>query len=130
MELMRGSPTSRRAVVVDDDEACRTTAAAMLEELGYSVAAAASHEEAMALVVLYDPHVLLTDWWVGTSTSAGLLDAASAVSPDSIRLIMSGCQEDHGYAARAFARAWLPKPLTLESLRLHLPSGPAVGSTA
>ena len=69
----------RRVLVVDDEENIRLVLQTLLRKHGYEVEAAASGEEALALVDSFGPDVILTDVRMPKMGGLDLLrDAASA----------------------------------------------------
>ena len=114
----RGSPEELVLVVEDEEIVARTTVTA-LQELGYSVAHAASGVEALSLLEQVGPvSLLLTDVVMPGMTGRQLADGASKKLPNLRILFMSG------YTADAIVRNGqvdagvevLNKPFTIDQL--------------
>ncbi len=122
-----GLPTARSrsetVLVVEDDERVRQTSCDALRELGYSVEAAASGEEALdRFEALGRVDVLFTDIVMGGMTGRQLADALWLKTPGLKVLFTTGytrnaivhnCVLDPGVAL-------LPKPFTVQELAVKL----------
>lgn len=107
------------ALVVDDGPVERLAGKAMLEKLGFTVAAAASGEEALQLLNRQAADLVLCDISMPGMGGIGLLEATRALARPPL-FIMSSSHDDaeHALAAmRGGACGYLTKPLRFDSLR-------------
>ncbi|MGH2571544.1 MAG: ATP-binding protein [bacterium] len=107
-------------LLVEDEDDVRDLATEALEMNGYSVHAASSAEEAIDLIIQYDPPVnlLLTDVIMPGLSGGELAQRLTACRPKTRVLYMSGYNDDaivrHGVSDSN--AAFIQKPFTLEGL--------------
>jgi PAS domain S-box-containing protein len=107
-------------LLVEDEDDVRDLATEALEMSGYSVHAAASAEDAIDLIIQYDPPVnlLLTDVIMPGLSGGELAQRLTACRPKTRVLYMSGYNDDaivrHGVSDSN--AAFIQKPFTLEGL--------------
>src|ERR1051326_3650222 len=65
---------SRNVLVVDDDPLTGSMYALALEQAGFGVSVAASGKAALASLAMVVPDVVVTDWRIGATTGAELLN--------------------------------------------------------
>lgn len=107
-------PQGGSVLVVDDDELVRQSTAGMLEDLGYSVAQAASAAEALQALGRARFDLLITDVVMPQMSGAALVSRAKAQRPDLPVLVVTGYAERSGELAADAAR--LNKPFTAAEL--------------
>jgi PAS domain S-box-containing protein len=107
-------------LLVEDEDDVRDLATEALEMNGYSVHAASSAEDAIDLIIQYDPPVnlLLTDVIMPGLSGGELAQRVTACRPRTRVLYMSGYNDDaivrHGVSDSN--AAFIQKPFTLEGL--------------
>lgn len=116
---MRPEDYTQTALVVDDGLVERLAGKAMLEKLGFSVATAASGEEALQVLRERPVDLVLCDISMPGMGGLQLLKTTRA-DPQSPLFIMSSTHNDAEHAVaslRLGAYGYLTKPLRLDSLR-------------
>jgi CheY-like chemotaxis protein len=83
-------------LLVDDEELVRLSTAAMLVDLGYEVFEASSGEEALQMLQVTAPDLLLTDHLMPGMNGVELVKEARARIPSLPALIISGYAEVEG----------------------------------
>ncbi|MDN4051987.1 response regulator [Massilia sp. YIM B02763] len=115
-----------KVVLVEDEDDIRENTRDMLAFLGHEVAMAASAEDALPLLAS-DVDLLLTDLQLPGMGGEDLARAALARLPGIKVMLASG----YGGAPQVAGAAMLPKPYTLDSLRVALAGlAPAPGTAA
>jgi len=93
------APSVGVVLLVDDEELVRMTTAAMLTDLGYSVAEAASAEEALGLIREgLEPDLLITDHLMAGMNGTDLARRVRSEHPELKVLIISGYGDSAGVA--------------------------------
>jgi two-component system response regulator AtoC len=112
----------RRILVVDDEENIRIVLRTLLRRNGYEVEAAASGEEALALVESFGPDVVLTDVRMPKMGGLDLLSTLRAKNHPATVIVMSayGNVELAIEAMQAGAYDYLQKPFKPEEVVLLL----------
>ncbi len=107
-----------RVLLVDDHEEVRATTTGMLEELGHSVAEAASGPDALSQLdgqpVGWD--LLITDYAMPHTSGIDLVHLARRNRPDLPAMIITGYAENQAIGDRPNDVAVLAKPFTIEEL--------------
>jgi PAS domain S-box-containing protein len=105
-----------RVLVVDDDELVRETMCGVLEDRGFSVAAAGSGAEALALLAVGEPpDVLVSDLVMPEMDGLSLVSAARQRWPHMPAILVTG-YADRGIAGAEGVCSVLRKPLTGKDL--------------
>lgn len=114
------SPKSKRVLVVDDDSANRDAMARLLEALGHIAVVAAGGSEALRLMGLFRPHVLLLDLSMpGVDGFEVARLARLDIDGSSVRIVAvtgHGQKSDLDRTRGAGFDAHLVKPVTLRQL--------------
>jgi two-component system cell cycle sensor histidine kinase/response regulator CckA len=123
-----------RVLLVEDQEGVRAGITMLLEMIGYEVTAAASAEEAMAMVIEPPPDLLLSDITLPGIAGPELGERLVERWPSLKVVLMSGYIEEASRAS-ASRREWqfLQKPFEVTDLALHLRAaldGKAPGSAS
>lgn len=79
-----------RVLLLEDDDGLRFTFAMALKDIGYEVAAAASCDEAIALITEVEPQILILDLKIGEETSLNVADFACLKCPDAPVVYITG----------------------------------------
>ncbi len=109
-------------LLVDDEEALRQILTLSLEDLGYAVAAAASGEEALAVIEAVAPAIVLTDIKMPGIDGIELLKRIKGLYPD-VEVIMISGHGDMDLAIRSLqldAADFITKPIRDELLQKSL----------
>jgi len=113
-EAMR--PRALQVLLVEDDALIRMSTADMLGDLGHSVAAAESAEEALELLKGQTFDVMVTDLSLPGLSGDALARLAIAAQPD-LRIVVASGYQAPSAASEGLARAaMLPKPYNLGML--------------
>ena len=107
-----------RVLVVDDEPVVGGLLRALLLALGYSVKVARQGPEALALVPVFEPSVILLDLHMPGMSGAEVLDHLRRDRPE-IPVVMVSGNQDRDTAERMLSNGafdYLPKPFTLEIL--------------
>jgi CheY-like chemotaxis protein len=109
----------RAALVVDDDRLLRTLVTKLLHELGLpTVLEASSATEAIQLLQIHQPDLVLTDWAMETR-DAGLAVVRAADQLGSNVLVVSGAEP--ALPPEHTGVRWIPKTeVSLDRLRAEL----------
>ena len=107
-----------RVLLVDDHDEVRATTLSMLEDLGHSVADAATGADALDLLdgQLADWDLLITDYAMPHTSGTQLVEQARKLRPDLPSLIITGYAENEAIGERPDDVAILAKPFSLEQL--------------
>lgn len=108
-------------LIVDDDDALRSAAEEYLEFVGYSTVSTASAEEALEILNLFQPDIVLTD--ISMQGMNGLDLTRIIKKSYSVEVIvMTGYIATHSYeeAVNAGASDFIFKPFRFEELNLRL----------
>ena len=112
-----------KILVVDDEPEVRLVLSEFLESRGYEVTAASSGAEALAMVDVVKPHVVLLDVTMPEMDGMETLKRLAAANPG-LPIIMVTANADVDVTSRLLAMGaadYIPKPFDLEYL------GQAVG---
>lgn len=117
-----GSPPVRTVLVIDDSAVECMLATVVLQKLGFSVACVASAEQALAYMAESRVDLAICDISLPDMDGLTLLAALASMpqAPHCIVLSAHGDAAHEAAALRAGARAYLVKPLRLESMRTTL----------
>ncbi len=112
----------RRVLVVDDEENIRLVIRSYLRRDGYEVEAAASGEEALALVETFGPDFILTDVRMPKMGGLDLLATLKAKGVDTCVIVMSayGNVDAALEAMKAGAYDYIQKPFKAEEVLLTI----------
>ena len=118
MEKFRMS--NRRILVVDDDASLRRVTQVQLEDEGYTVAVAASGEEAQVILTRKPQDMVITDLSMPGISGVDLLKQIRAEYPDTIVVLITafGTVETAVQAMRLGAYDYITKPVNPDSLRM------------
>ncbi len=107
-----------RVLLVDDHDEVRAATLGMLEDLGHSVADAASGADALQLLdgQLADWDLLITDYAMPHTSGTELVEAARRLRPGLPSLIITGYADSETIGDRPDDVAILAKPFSLEQL--------------
>lgn len=109
-----------RVLLVEDDDSVRATAAALLDDLGASVSAVASEQDALACMAAHGPFdLLLSDVMLGPGGDGIALWHRIARDWPQQRIVLTSGLPPEVHAQRADwpeAAAFVPKPFTRRSL--------------
>lgn len=115
-----GVPTGSgaRVLMVDDDPMQRDVVTTMLESIGYETSAAASGEEAVALLCRTAFDLVILDMQMDGIDGAETLRQIKIIRPEQRAIILSGfARSDRvNEAMRLGARSYLAKPVPLKTL--------------
>lgn len=115
-------PAPRRVLVVDDSEVNRLVGQKLLERDGHSVKVASNGEEALAMIALDEPDVVLMDIQMpgldGLDTLREIRRQGFSVPV--IALTANAACDDREHSIAAGMHGYLTKPLDLETLRSTL----------
>ena len=114
---MSGVKTGQRVLLVDSDAIDRGTSASALREAGYAVVETGSFDRARALLLSYEPHLLITDIRLGAFNGLQLLWGRS-LEQAAIPAIVTNAYPDAVLEseARMLGCPFLVKPLRARSL--------------
>ena len=118
-------PKSAHILVVDDEGAIRYSISKTLQRVGYQVSAAASGEEALALLDEQEYDVVLTDIRMPGLTGVELLAKIKEKAPDSIVILMTA-YASLGTAVESLrlgAHDYLIKPVSSQDIRQSVTRG-------
>ncbi len=107
-------------LIVDDEEAIRLSLTEALSDEGYTVIAAASGEEAIALVRRRRPDLMLLDMKLPKASGMEVLKQAKKIQNDIVVIIMTAFA-DVASAVKCMKRGaydYLNKPFSLDALKL------------
>lgn len=109
-----------RIVIIDDDDSLRRVLEYSLQEAGYTVAAAASGEEGLALCSEQPPDLLISDLQMPGMDGMQLLQSVKRLHPETpvIMLTAFGTVELAVAAMKAGAYDYLTKPFNRDELQL------------
>jgi two-component system NtrC family response regulator len=115
----------KRILVVDDDESLRWVTQAQLQQSGYSVAAAASGEEALERIHESPPDLVITDLKMPRMSGIDLLKRIRAEYPEILVIVVTafGTVENAVEAMKAGAYDYITKPVNIDELRLIVARG-------
>jgi len=107
-----------RVLLVDDHDEVRAATLGMLEDLGHSVADAATGADALQLLdgQLADWDLLITDYAMPHTSGTELVEAARRLRPGLPSLIITGYADSETIGERPDDVAVLAKPFSLEQL--------------
>jgi CheY-like chemotaxis protein len=107
-----------RVLLVDDHDEVRAATLGMLEDLGHSVADAATGDDALQLLdgQLADWDLLITDYAMPHTSGTELVEAARRLRPGLPSLIITGYADSQTIGERPDDVAVLAKPFSLEQL--------------
>ena len=110
---------SRRILVVDDDESLRRVTQVQLEDEGYTVATAASGEEALAVLARKPQDLVITDLSMPGMSGVDLLSKVRLDYPETTVVLVTafGTVESAVEAMRVGAFDYITKPVNPDSLR-------------
>jgi two-component system cell cycle response regulator len=121
--VQASSPASPTLLLVDDDPFMLAVLADLLAPEGYRLLAAASGEEALAILAREQVEVILCDQRMPSMSGTEFMALAAKGHPRTVRLILSGQAQD-GEVARAIAAgevdAYYTKPWSGTALREQL----------
>src|SRR5215475_9750963 len=118
-------PESAHILVVDDEGAIRYSISKTLQRVGYQVSAAASGEEALAMLGEQNFDVVLTDIRMPGLSGVELLAKIKEKAPDSIVILMTG-YASLGTAVESLrlgAHDYLIKPSSSQDIRQSVARG-------
>jgi DNA-binding response OmpR family regulator len=112
--LERSAPTPSRILIVDDDETVRSLLRATLPEGGYDVLEASDGDQALELIALEPPDLVLLDWHLPGRAGSQVLDEIKSRDPDLPVVVLTA---QHQPPHRALAEAlgvdvFLTKPFS------------------
>ncbi len=114
----------KRILVADDYTLTRKIIAKMLQDEGYDVVLAADGQEAIALLSLYCPDLVLTDLSMPRLNGIGVLTCAKRISPATPVIIftadVSSASEQE--ARRLGVRDYVQKPFDIDDLLKRITS--------
>ncbi|MEO6207733.1 MAG: response regulator [Candidatus Limnocylindrales bacterium] len=114
----RGSLTVRRILVIDDDPSARDILADVFDAARFVVQTAASGQEALDLIELWPPDLILVDLRMPFMTGdefAALYRASASPQPAPL-VVVSGARDAIARAAEMGARSVVVKPFDLDLL--------------
>jgi DNA-binding NtrC family response regulator len=104
-------------VVIEDDEDTSEIIALAVAMEGHSVHVAREHTEAIELITLTDPDMILLDYYGVTSDIQALINAIDAIQPYAPIVLMTGAKQPAEKARELGLREHLAKPFNTEDLR-------------
>ncbi|SLM29896.1 Signal transduction family protein (GGDEF domain protein) [Desulfamplus magnetovallimortis] len=108
-------------LIVDDDDAIRNTAEEFLEYSGYSTVSTSSAEDALAILKVFQPDIVLTDISMQGMNGLELTRLIKDRYPVEV-IVMTGYIAEHSYeeAVNAGASDFIFKPFRFEELHLRI----------
>ncbi|MBF0468575.1 MAG: diguanylate cyclase [Desulfamplus sp.] len=108
-------------MIVDDDDAIREMAEEFLKFTGYSTISTSSAEEAIEMLKLFQPDIILTDISMQGISGLELTRIVKQTHPVEV-IVMTGYIAEHSYeeAIRAGASDFIFKPFRFEELHLRI----------
>jgi len=108
----------KRILVADDDTLTREIVAKLLQEEGYDVALATDGQEAITLVSIYCPDLVLTDLSMPRLNGIGVLTRVRQVTPTTPVIIFTSdpTPEVEQEARQLGARDYIHKPFDIDDL--------------
>lgn len=103
-------PIGPLILVVDDDHAIRSTVIDILNSEGYNVLSAANGAEALELVELHNPDLVLLDMRMPVLDGWGFAKALAARSLSLPIVVMTAAQDAHQWGREVAAVGVLAKP--------------------
>ena len=105
-------------LVIDSEDTVRTVMASILERAGHSVRACAELREALAVVSIAEPDLILTNVYLRDSTGHDALSVLREELPDVPVLMVSGLPDEDVIHQWQEERRFdvFPKPFTADSL--------------
>lgn len=102
-------------LLVDDEPPILSALSRLFQGEGYRLLTANSGEEALRLLETHDVHVILTDQRMPGMTGVELLTMAKAISPASVRMVLSGYADlkavtdavNHGNVYKFLSKPWV-----------------------
>jgi two-component system OmpR family response regulator len=127
MVYAEGTGTLRRRVlVVDDEPSLVDSVTAALRHEGYEVAAAGTAEQAVAMLLSFEPQLIVLDWMLpdldGVEVSRIVRRYRSSVETAILFVTARGSTEDRVTALRGGGDDFLSKPFSLEELLARIES--------
>jgi two-component system OmpR family response regulator len=127
MPLTAGNGTQgRRVLIVDDEPALVDSLAAALRHEGYAVAEAATGRQAVAMLLSFEPQLIVLDWLLpdfdGIELSRIVRRYRSSVETAILFLSARGSADDKVSALRGGGDDFLSKPFSLEELLARIES--------
>ena len=109
--------------VVDDEPSILNTLSSILEDEGYQVALAKNGEEALKVIQMEPPDVVILDIWMPELDGLEVLTRVRELFPSMMVIMMSGhgSVETAVKATKLGAYDYLEKPLDLEKVTISRP---------
>ena len=98
--MPQGNPNPLRVLVVDDEKSIADSLALILRIQGHEVRCANSGEEALDLLPVFEPHVLIADVILGGIDGVQLALTAAEILPNCTVVLSSGHAETSELAER------------------------------
>ncbi len=127
MPLTAGNGTQgRRVLIVDDEPALVDSLAAALRHEGYAVAEAATGRQAVAMLLSFEPQLIVLDWMLpdfdGVEVSRIVRRYRSSVETAILFLTARASVDDMVSALKGGGDDCLSKPFSLEELLARIES--------
>ncbi|MBF0302022.1 MAG: diguanylate cyclase [Desulfamplus sp.] len=108
-------------MIVDDDDAIRETTEEFLKFLGYSTISTSSAEDALSMLNLFQPDIILTDIAMEGMNGLDMTRIIKETHPVEV-IVMTGYIAEHSYeeAIQAGASDFIFKPFRFEELSLRI----------
>ena len=108
-------------LIVDDEDAIRNTTEEYLKLIGYSIVSASSAEEALKILQMFQPDIVLTDISMQGIDGLDLTRIIKDTYPVEV-IVMTGYIAEHSYeeAVNAGASDFIFKPFRFEELSLRI----------
>jgi DNA-binding response OmpR family regulator len=114
------STRNPRILIVDDEAEIRTLIAEILDHDGFEIQEAGSAEEAVRILEVFAPSLLITDYSLPDANGSELIEKAKGMLPNIKCLMITGWRELSGQLpSPTLADVIVSKPFSVETLEVE-----------
>lgn len=114
------SARNPRILIVDDEAEIRTLIAKVLNPDGFEIREAGSAEEAVRILEVFAPTLLITDYSLPDANGSELIEKAKGILPNIKCLMITGWRELPGHlASPTLADVIVSKPFSVTTLEVE-----------
>lgn len=117
---------STAIMILDPEEHTRWVLRTLLEGEGYKVVCAATMEEALKIISDFKFHALISEYWLGHSSSLGLIKRFKELFPDAYVMMLANNdvpENEYQEIINAGVDDFFVKPFPTRRILLHLQKG-------